>query len=88
MHAVDSIENIQNCFIIADALRLLSVRPFKPFSVVTSAGQAYRVESPDHAHADPRRTRFVIHLDDGTSVILPALHLAGIEHSLTENPAI
>lgn len=72
---------------IADALRLLAVRPFQPFSVVTSAGQKYRVECPDHAHADPQRTRFTLYLDDGGSVLLPALHIAGIEHSLDERAA-
>jgi hypothetical protein len=64
---------------IGDVRKLLDQRPFVPFSVVTSAGQKYRIPTPDHAGFNPRGTRVVVWFDDDSSVTLSALHLTALE---------
>jgi hypothetical protein len=65
--------------VIGDIQRLLKAKPFQPFSVVTSAGQKYRVPTPDHAGFNPRSTRLVVWFDDDSSVTLSGLHLTALE---------
>lgn len=64
---------------IAEFDAYLKQRPFQPFVLVTSAGQKYRVASPDHAHVHARRTRVMIDFDEGGGVVIAALHMAAIE---------
>jgi hypothetical protein len=65
--------------VTGDLRRLLSARPFKRFSIVTSSGKQYEVSSPDHAGVNPASSRIVIWFDDDSSVTLSALHIAAIE---------
>jgi hypothetical protein len=65
--------------IVDEIRRLLSVQPFEPFTIVTSAGNRYEVVSPDHAHTNPQRTRAIVYFDDGTYVIASGLHIASVE---------
>jgi hypothetical protein len=64
---------------IGDVRKLLHAKPFVPFSVVTSAGQKYRVPTPDHAGFSPSGTRLVVWFDDDSHVALAGLHLAALE---------
>jgi hypothetical protein len=65
--------------VTGDLRRLLSARPLKRFSIVTSSGKQYEVPSPDHAGVNPASSRIVIWFDDDSSVTLSALHIAAIE---------
>ncbi len=67
---------------IADVHHLLEVRPFKPFSIVTSAGKSYNVPTADHATMNPQRTRVIVFLDDDSHVTIAPLHIASIEQEL------
>lgn len=70
---------------IGDIGKLLAIRPFEPFSVVTNAGMRYRVASPDHINFTPRKTRVVILFDDETTVVISALHIASVEIEATQS---
>ncbi|MBU6402456.1 MAG: hypothetical protein KGS61_19220 [Verrucomicrobia bacterium] len=64
---------------IADIRQLLAVRPFEPFSILTSGGNRYPVPSAEHAAVDPQRSRVVVWLDDGSSVTISGLHITTLE---------
>jgi hypothetical protein len=64
---------------IGDIQKLLEARPFEAFEVVTSAGQHYRVASPEHADVNPKGSRLVIWFDDDSSVMISRLHIAAVE---------
>jgi hypothetical protein len=59
---------------VRDIRQLLSMRPFQPFSIVTSAGKQYRVPTSDHAGVNPNGSR-----DDGSGVTISALHIMAVE---------
>lgn len=65
--------------LIADVCLLLAARPFEPFFIMTTGGIRYRILSPDHAAANPQRTRLVIWFDDGSSVTVSGTHISAIE---------
>jgi len=44
-----------------------------------SSGQRYKVPTADHAGLSPTGTQAVIWFDDGSSVILSAIHMTAIE---------
>jgi hypothetical protein len=67
---------------IADVRQLLEVRPFKPFSIVTSAGKHYSVATADHAAMNPQQTRVIVFFDDDSHVAIAPLHIASIEHEM------
>ena len=69
---------------IADIRQLLDARPFEAFSIVTSSGQRYRVDRPEHAGITPRGSRVVVWFDDDSSVTLSGLHLTAIEKKATQ----
>jgi hypothetical protein len=64
---------------IGDVRHLLETGPFEPFFIVTSSGKRYRVASADHAHTNPRGTRVLVWLGDGSFVTIAGLHIAAIE---------
>jgi len=68
---------------VASIRRLLSARPFRPFSVVTSSGDHYRVLSPDHADVNPKGTQVLVWFDDESGVVVAGIHIAALE---TEKP--
>ena len=65
----------------------LEMRPFEPFTVVTSAGKPYLVASPEHAGFNPKGTRVTIYFDDDSFVYLSALHIAAVEQGTPTNAA-
>jgi hypothetical protein len=52
---------------------------FEPFSIVTSSGDRYQIESADHAGIHPQGSRIVIWFDDDSSVTVSGLHIVAIE---------
>jgi hypothetical protein len=64
---------------IEEIYRLLSLRPFERFRIVSSSGEHYDVPTPDHAGLNPRHNRVVVWFDDGGSVTLSSLHITAIE---------
>jgi hypothetical protein len=70
----------KNMAIVDEIRRLQNLRPFDPFTVVTSGGNRYDVASPVHASTNPQGSRVVVYFDDGTLVTMPALHIASVEH--------
>ena len=69
---------------IADIRQLLQASPFRPFSIVTSAGKHYPVPTADHAPFNPRQTRVFVFFDDDSHVSIAPLHITSIEQ---ETPA-
>ena len=67
---------------IADIRQLLEARPFKPFSIVTTAGKPYRVATADHASMNPNQTCVVVYFDDDSLVSISAMHIASLEHEM------
>lgn len=65
--------------VIADVRQLLNARPFRPFFVITTGGNRYRVASAEHAGISPERNRLLIWLDDGSGITVAGLHIASIE---------
>lgn len=63
---------------IADVRRLLSASPFEPFTVQTSAGKEYRIETPDHAGISPAGGRIVIWFDDDSMITVSGLHIVSV----------
>ena len=58
-------------------------RPFRPFTIRTTDGQAYRVESHDHLMVTPTQKSVVVGtLDAATGEehlnILPVIHICGM----------
>jgi hypothetical protein len=64
---------------ISDVRDHLNARPFKPFYILTSGGNRYRVATPEHAGFDPKGTRVVIWFDEGGHITLSGLHMVAIE---------
>ena len=67
---------------IEEIRRLLSLRPFEHFRIVTSSGEHYDVPTPDHAGLNPRHSRVVVWFDDDSSVTLSSLHITAIEKTV------
>jgi hypothetical protein len=70
---------------IADIQLLLSLRPFRPFNIVTRNGQHYRVASPDHAGINPRGSRVHVWFDDDTGVTISEMQIIALEK---ESPSV
>ncbi|MBV8968486.1 MAG: hypothetical protein JO331_05420 [Verrucomicrobia bacterium] len=68
---------------IEEVGRLLNLRPFGRFRIVTSSGEHYDVPTPDHAGLNPRHSRMVVWFDDNSSVTLSSLHITAIEKTAT-----
>jgi hypothetical protein len=64
---------------IADIRRLLAARPFRPFRIVTSSGERYRVPTPEHAGFSPQGSRLIVWFDDESGAHLSALHIVALE---------
>jgi hypothetical protein len=64
---------------IADIQLLLSLRPFRPFVIVTRNGQRHRVASPEHAGINPRGSRVHVWFDDDTGVTISELQIVALE---------
>jgi hypothetical protein len=64
---------------IADVRKHLHAVPFRPFFIVMSSGQRYRVATADHAGFDPRGSRVVVWLDDEGSITISGLHITAVE---------
>lgn len=68
---------------LQDFQKLLKVRPFQPFRMVTSSGEKYEVRHPEMAFL--LRTKIVLGLDpDGQGIaddwtMIPLLHVTAIE---------
>lgn len=65
---------------IDEIRRLLTARPFLPFTIITTGGNRYRVASNEHAAISPQPYRVTIWFDEGGGVMVPALHIASVEH--------
>ena len=66
---------------VNDVRKLLSARPFVPFTIVTSGGSRYAVPAPDHCGIDPQSSRVVVWFDDGSGITVAGLHIASIEQA-------
>jgi hypothetical protein len=64
---------------IADIQLLLSLKPFRPFVIVTRNGQRHRVSSPEHAGINPRGSRVHVWFDDDTGVTISELQIVALE---------
>ena len=64
---------------IAEVRQHLHAVPFRPFAIVMSSGQRYRVATPDHAGVSPAGTRIIVWLDDEGSITLSGLHMVAVE---------
>jgi hypothetical protein len=68
---------------LQDFQRLLSVRPFQPFRMITSSGERYEVRHPEMAFL--LRTKIVLGLDPDRSgvaddwTMISLLHVTAIE---------
>ena len=69
---------------IAEIRHLLEVSPFRPFYVLSSGGNRYRVASADHADINPSGKQMIIWFDNGGSITIAGLHIAAIEKEATE----
>ncbi len=66
---------------VGDVRKLLSARPFVPFTIVTSGGSRYNVPTPDHCGIDPQSSRVVVWFDDGSGITIAGLHIASLEQA-------
>ena len=64
---------------IGDIQRLLGSASFRPFTIVTSSGEHYRVASRDHAGFSPEKKRGLIWFDDSSHITLSPLHITAIK---------
>jgi hypothetical protein len=64
---------------IAEIRRLLSARPFVPFTIYPADGAALHVPTIDHAAVAPNGRTVVVFFDDGTPQFLFPLLIAGVE---------
>ena len=55
---------------IAEIRRLLSARPFVPFTIYPAAGAALHVPTVDHAAVSPNGRTIVVFFDDDTAQFL------------------
>jgi hypothetical protein len=62
-----------------DVKKLLSARPFVPFTIVTSGGSRYEVPTAEHCGIDPQSSRVVVWFDDGSGITIAGLHIASLE---------
>jgi len=67
---------------ISDIRQHLQAAPFEPFTIVTSSGKRYPVQSADHAGLNPGGTRVVVWFNDDASVTIAGFHLVAIEKGL------
>ncbi len=74
---------------VNEVRRMMEDKPFKPFSIVTSSGQGYRVASVDHIDIAPTGNQLAVWHDDGTCSIIGSLHITAIEidKPSTQQPA-
>ena len=68
---------------IANIQRLLGLRPFVPFLIVTRSGQSYRVASAEHAGINPRGSRVHVWFDDDTGVTISELNIVALEKEVS-----
>ena len=61
---------------------------FQPFTIVTSGGMKYTVASRDHASIDPSGKRIAIWFDNGSGVMVTALHITAIEQREASFPIV
>ena len=54
-------------------------KEFRPFSIVTSSGEKYRVPSRDHFGFSPHKSRVLVWSDNDTTALITALHIVAIE---------
>jgi hypothetical protein len=52
--------------VIADLRKIITKRPFVPFTIHTVDGGAMRVPTLDHVHVTPKGDRVFVFFDDGT----------------------
>ncbi len=64
---------------VGNVKRLLSARPFVPFTIVMTRGSRYPVPTPDHCGIDPQSSRVVVWFDDGSGITIAGLHMASLE---------
>jgi hypothetical protein len=64
---------------VKEIKRHILASPFRPFTLIMSSGQRYKVPTADHAGFSPTGTQAVIWFNDGSSVILSAIHMTAIE---------
>ncbi len=69
---------------IEDIDRRLAALPFKPFTIVTSGGNYYRVPTARHASLSPNRGRVVVWFDDESSVTVTGLHVVALEDGVPD----
>lgn len=56
-------------------------QPFAPFDIELSSGRILHVATPDHiAFAEHPQGRLAVLNDDGTSLIVSALHVVDVGH--------
>ena len=70
---------------IGDIRQSLDAMPFEPFTVVTSSGRHYGVQTRDHAGLNPRGSRLVIWFDDDSSITISNLHIVAVEKGMAMN---
>ena len=64
---------------VAEIRQILEARPFRPFHVLTSGGNRYRVASADHADISPSGNQIIIWFDDEGSITVAGLHIVAVE---------
>jgi hypothetical protein len=64
---------------IAEIRRLLSARPFVPFTIHPADGVELHVPTVDHAAVSPNGRTVVVFFDDGTAQFLFPLLIARVE---------
>jgi hypothetical protein len=62
----------------------LAERPFRPFTVRTASGRAFRVPHPEHALVTPGGRNMVITLDDDAVKVLDMLLIEGIDYPASQ----
>jgi hypothetical protein len=64
---------------LAEIRRLLSARPFVPFTIYPEDGAELHVPTVDHAAVSPKGRTAVVFFDDGTAQLLFPLLIARVE---------
>lgn len=73
---------------IAEITERLTTLPFQPFTIVTSSGQKYRVQSRDHAHISPTGKCVLVFLDNDASIVISGLHIVATEQERPSSTAL